>query len=622
MRHTRGVDDVAALIEFLGTCVPLDTLTEDDLDRAARQATVSHHPAGDLIVDAFACADEGLYIVWKGRVDLWSNPDRIREMPDLTVGPRAMFGYVAALVGEAVGPRAVAAEAAVVVRLDPGLVNAAFGTRGGARILAQEITSSRRHHADLPTYTLVDDLIASPPLIVDPETPIAEVAGRMEAARLPYAAVRRPGGGHGLVTDAVMRRVVADAWPVGLPVSTVMRPDPPTVRVGASAAEGLIAVLEADADVVLVTDRADVLRGALASRDFAVSSTTAGASLHEQIRRATTVSDLEDRFRRVPGMLTGLMARGLAADRIITVHSAVVDSLVRRAIELVMSGYPDLDADQFTWLSLGSNGRREALLSSDIDAAVSFADHLDSDDIARYLPMFLEVTQVLERAGLHHDRHGVSPVLPTFARTHAAWTRASRAWLDSPGEGDAVIMISLLVDGRPIHGDTGLPEVARVFRDLRRHRRTMSVLLSASIAQSARLRRPRRRRVELKAQLLLPIANIARWAALVARSPVLPTIERLLAASGSPMLSRADGTALADAFRAVQEIRLTHQVEQLNTGQAPDDVVSLSELSPVDRAVLAEASRVVASSQRRMGNMAPLVLPEMQADFPTSQPRP
>jgi CBS domain-containing protein len=287
----------------------------------------------------------------------------------------------------------------------------------------------------------------------------------------------------------------------------------------------------------------------------------------------------------------------------------------------VMTGHPELDVDQFTWLSLGSNGRREAVLSSDIDAAVSFDDDLDSDEIARYLPVFLEVTQVLERAGLHHDRHGVSPVLPKFARTHAAWTRASRAWLASPGQGDAVIMICLLVDGRPIHGDKGLPRAARVFHDLRRHRQTMSVLLSASIAQSVRPRRTRKRRVDLKTQLLLPMTNIARWAALIAGSPVLPTTERLLAASGSPMLSRADGTALADAFRAVQEIRLTRQLEQMNRGQVPDDVVSLNELPPVDRAVLAEATRVVASSQRRMGNMATLVLPEIEATFRAGRAR-
>jgi CBS domain-containing protein len=603
---------VEALTEFLGSCVPLDTLDPEDLARAAAGATVTEYDHGELVLDAFATPEPDLHVVWHGRVEIWTNPDRIRELADFTVGPREMFGYVAELVGEAVGPRAVAAGAAVVVRLDPHLVDPAFATRDGARMLARAVTSSRRLRGDVPTYTLVDDLVVSAPLIVGPDTTIAQAAAQMGATGLPYAAVRRSSGGYGIVTDALIRRAVAADRPMSGPVTTAMRGDPPAVRLGASAAEALIAVLEADADVVLVTDRAGELRGAVAPRDFVVSSTTAGASLHEQIRRADSIAELEDRYHRVPGMLTGLLARGLAADRVITVHSALVDSLVRRAIELVMTGYPELPADQFTWLSLGSNGRREALLSSDIDAAVSFSDAFDAEQIARYQPMFLEVTRVLERAGLAHDRHGVSPVLPKFARTHAAWAQASRAWLTSPTLDDAVIMTCLLVDGRPIYGDQGLPEVVQVFSDLRRHPRTMSMLLAASIAQSARPARRRRRTVDLKTQFLLPIANIARWSALIVRSPALPTNERLLAAGGSPMLSSTDATALADAFDAVQSIRLTHQIEQVTTGDTPDDVVHLTELPPVDRAILAEATRVVTSTQRRMGNMARFVLPEMQ----------
>ena len=116
------------LTEFLGSCVPLDTLDPEDLARAAAGATVTEYDHGELVLDAFAAPDPDLHVVWHGRVEIWTNPDRIRELADFTVGPREMFGYVAELVGEAVGPRAVAAGAAVVVRLDPYLVDPAFAT--------------------------------------------------------------------------------------------------------------------------------------------------------------------------------------------------------------------------------------------------------------------------------------------------------------------------------------------------------------------------------------------------------------------------------------------------------------------------------------------------------------
>ncbi|MFJ8533927.1 putative nucleotidyltransferase substrate binding domain-containing protein [Streptomyces sp. NPDC093591] len=604
--------DVPALVEFLRLCPPLDTLDAERLTRAAERATVTSYGTGDVVLDAFARPERGLHVVWHGRVSVWTNPDRIRELPAYHLGPTEMFGYVATLLGEAVGPRVEASGETVVVRLDPDLVDPVFATRHGAQLLAREVDMSRRMmaHGSIPTYTLVDDLIVASPLLVEPTTTIAQAAARMEETGLPYVAVRQENGGHGILTDAGIRRAVASALPVTDPVSTAMQTDAPSIRLGASAAEALITVLESEGDVVLVTDRADQLRGAVAARDFVVSSTTAGASLHEQIHRAETVDDLKERYRSVPGLLTGLMAKGLAPSRIITVHSAIIDAAVRRTIELVSERYPHLRPDAFTWLSLGSNGRREALLSSDIDAAASFDNALDAAEIAEYRPMFLKVAEVLEQAGLAHDRHGVSPVNAKFARTHADWARAGRDWITAPEADDAVIMTCLLVDGRPIHGDRGLPEVARVFGDLRMHPRTMSMLLAASIAQSSRPTPWRRKKIDLKAQFLLPIANIARWAALSVGSTALPTDQRLLAAGGSAMLSESDAVALADAFDAVQGIRLAWQMEQTTAGRTPTDVVRLERLPPVDRAILAEATRVVTDSRRRMGNMARFAMPE------------
>ncbi|MGW0706360.1 putative nucleotidyltransferase substrate binding domain-containing protein [Streptomyces sp. NPDC002643] len=606
--------DVRSLVEFLRLCPPLDSLDAEHLTRAAESAAVTSYGTGEVILDAFAQPERGLYVVWHGRVGVWTNPDRIREPPAYSLGPTEVFGYVATLLGEAVGPRVEATGEAVVVRLDPDLVGPVFATRGGAQLLAREVDMSRRMmvNGEVPSYTLVDDLIVTSPLLAEPTTSIAQAATLMEERGLPYVAVRQENGGYGLLTDAAIRRAVASALPVTEAVSTAMRVDAPSIRLGASAAEALIAVVESDDDVVLVTDRAGRLRGAVASQDFVVSATTAGASLHEQIHRATTVDDLKDRYRRVPGMLTALMTKGLAPSRIITVHSAIVDAAVRRTIELVSEQYPHLRLDAFTWLSLGSNGRREAVLSSDIDAAASFDNTLDAAEIAEYRPMFQKVAEVLEEAGLGHDRHGVSPVNPKFARTHADWARAGRDWITAPEADDAVIMTCLLVDGRPIHGDRGLPEVARVFGDLRMHPRTMSVLLAASIAQSGRPAPWRRKKIDLKAQFLLPIANIARWAALSVDSTALPTDERLLAAGGSAMLGETDAVALAHAFDAVQGIRLAWQIEQATAGRTPTDLVRLERLTPVDRAILAEATRVVTSSQRRMGNMARFVMPELR----------
>ncbi|MGR6964066.1 putative nucleotidyltransferase substrate binding domain-containing protein [Geodermatophilus sp. URMC 61] len=597
--------DVATLTDFLGSCAPFDALEPSELARIVAHAVVEQYEAGDVILDAFDARIAELFVVWEGRVDIWINRDRLTELPDKTEGSGGLFGYVAALTGAALRPRAVAVGRVVVVRLPADLVAPAFASRRGARFLAQEVWSTNQRAVGVPAYTLVDDLVARAPLVVDAEASIADAALRMAQADLQYAAVRIGPGRFGLITDASIRDVVASALPTTMPVVEVMDPDPPTVQLGASANEALIKVLERAADVVLVTDRTGELCGAVAPIDFVVSSTTAGAALHEQLRRATTVAELEHRYRGVPQLVSDLMARGLASSRVITVHSALVDTLVRRAIQLVMEAHPDLDVDSFTWLSLGSNGRREAVLSSDIDASVSFADGMGADEIGRYRPAFLEIAAVLERAGLKHDRHGVSPVNPEFALTHRQWEAAARGWLSRPREDDAVIKTCLLVDGRPIHGDLTLPEVARVFGDLRLHPSTMKVLLAISVDRSRTPRgRWRRKQVDLKTQALLPITNVARWAALSVGATAVGTQERLRAAAGSPVLTAEDAETLSDVFEIVQRMRLRHQLEQLGSGATPSDTIRLRDLSSIEASVLDEAIGEITAIQRRMANLA------------------
>ena len=52
----------------------------------------------------------------------------------------------------------------------------------------------------------------------------------------------------------------------------------------------------------------------------------------------------------------------------------------------------------------------------------------------------------------------------------------------------------------------------------------------------------------------------------------------------------------------LQRLRMTHQVEQLSAGHTPGDVITMSELSPLNRSLLNDGLREIAAVQRRVGN--------------------
>ncbi|HEX4249777.1 MAG TPA: putative nucleotidyltransferase substrate binding domain-containing protein [Pseudonocardia sp.] len=612
--------DAADLGAFLAEHPPFDSLGPSALEGIAQGSRVDKFADGELILDAFRNPSVEVFVVLDGQVHLWNDAGSRAEGPDEIVTPGGVFGFSAMLTEASIGPRAIANGAVEVARIPAGLAAPVFTSSRGARFLAGMVSSARRMVPAAPTYSLVDDLIVQPPLVVDPSTPIAEVARLITDRCAPCAVIRLGPGRFGVVTDSVLRaKVLVGGQSPSSPAETVMDTSVPTVVLGDSAAEAMLLLLDRGAEFLLVTDRAGEVRGVICPRDFAVSPTTAGVSLHEQLRRASSVEDLASHAAGIPDMLGDLLSRGLASGRVIAVYSAVVDTLVRRAIGFVFAAHPELSVDAFTWLSLGSNGRREAVLSSDVDSAAAFDDHLPTEEIARYRVAFGEVYDVLARAGLSGDQNGATARHALFARTNDDWREAGLQWLAAPAEHNGAMMTSLLVDGRPIHGDPGLPAVTQVFSDLRRHPGTMRLLLVESLSKRAKLRPMRTLlsrqpdRFDIKTHALLPIVNIGRWAALSVGSAALPTTERLRAAAGSAMLPDEQASTLIEVFGVLQRLRLRYQLMQHRSGDRPSDLITISRMSSIDRSVIAQAVREISTVQRRMGNVSQFVPAESWA---------
>ena len=128
-----------------------------------------------------------------------------------------------------------------------------------------------------------------------------------------------------------------------------------------------------------------------------------------------------------------------------------------------------------------------------------------------------------------------------------------------------------------------------MFHDVRRHPGTMRLLLQESLSQRAQphpLRSAigwRPDVVDIKKQGVLPVVNIARWAALSVGSSALPTVDRLRDGRRAPRCcrtSRAD--ILIEVFDVLQRLRLSYQLRQRQAGQSPTDRLARDQLTPID----------------------------------------
>jgi len=116
-----------------------------------------------------------------------------------------------------------------------------------------------------------------------------------------------------------------------------------------------------------------------------------------------------------------------------------------------------------------------------------------------------------------------------------------------------------------------------------------------------------RNRLDLKSGGVVPIVDIARWAGLAAGVTCASTNARLAAAEEAGILTAFDALALREAFELVCQLRLDHQVAQLERGVPPDDFLDPDELNPLTRNYLKVAFRAVAAVQRHIANDLALV---------------
>ena len=293
------------------------------------------------------------------------------------------------------------------------------------------------------------------------------------------------------------------------------------------------------------------------------------------------------------------------------VISNLADSLTRRSIELSIRelGPPPCP---FSWIALGSHGRREAVPGSDVDSALAWdSDEEDGDAKSYMLSLGSRVCEELTRSGLAADKRGASAGGDLFVRPTGEWRRLIRESISDPEKDKGLIVISLFLDGRVLHHGGGASALRDEFEAAAGRRGLLRLMLRLALANKPAVGRLRdfalersgehRGLLDLKHGGLLPVTSIARYASLTAGAlAAASTPERLSAADAAGTLDGDSARSLSEAFELFQSLRLEHQVDQLERAVEPDDYVDPKALEPGRRRRLRNALREVRAVQNKL----------------------
>jgi CBS domain-containing protein len=154
----------------------------------------------------------------------------------------------------------------------------------------------------------------------------------------------------------------------------------------------------------------------------------------------------------------------ISIDFVAKIMSEINDILINRAIVIAVKKwqkeYPEESKVKFSFLSLGSEGREEQLLRTDLDNAIVFEDVIP-DDLPKVQEYMLlvgqEVIEILLVCGFHSCPADMMASNPKWCQPLSRWKKYFTTWITNP-DSESLLSASIFFDFRNVYGPSFFAE--------------------------------------------------------------------------------------------------------------------------------------------------------------------
>ena len=602
---------------FLAHLPPFSQLPEPELERLAKEMTVGHYRAGEVLLKAgerpahlFILIDGSVWEIdgdppASGLAESVKSPEQSERLLMCVTSlymAEDIFDTRALLEGISKHSFVVAEPARCfrlpreiflqTVRNYPPFAHF-YDLKFSQRLAARQDAEDLRELSAF-TITKISDVYLHPPTYVTGDTSIHQTAMAMKANKTNSVLVRH-GDEIGIVTATDLREAgIIQRRSLDAPVATLATYE----LIGMGPDDFLFnALLRMTRHNInrLVISEGSTIHGILEQIDLLSYLSNHSHLIGVQIERASTKEELQWASRDLVNVIRDLHHKGVKIRYIMQLVSELNKQMLRKLFELLAP--PEL-VENSCLLVLGSEGREEQVMKTDQDNALILRDDFSYPDLERITSEF---TASLIDFGYPPCPGNIMVSNPYWAKSVAAFKKELFEWIVHPTH-EYFMQFAIFYDAKAVAGDENLLRHVkdRMHRLLGDHRSFYSQFAKATLAFETPLSfftnfvlEKNRDELDIKKGGIFPIVHGVRSLALEYRLPQTNTIERITALGQRNLFQPSFGTELIEAFTFMSTLRTKAGLQKIEQGLPQDNYLNPKALNKLERELLRDSFKIV-----------------------------
>ncbi len=471
--------------DFLKEYPPFSFIPAADLEKLASRIRIRYYQEGDYLFKQGDPPGQQFFVLHKGHVELVENNDLL-DVCDIgdSFGLRSMIAQNPYRLSARVGEEALvyvipkeAFEEILAAKPEVGMYFAAGFASGRpvVRATPREFDKARReilYHKDrLHLGFREEDVLSIHPreevIFCFEENTIQEAADIISEYRVDsILIVDRQLKPVGIATTMdYTRKVGRGLFVVEEPITRIMSSPVVTSGRGVTLAKATLLMLRHNIRHLVITEdgtNQTPIVGIVSEHDILLSQGNHPGVMVKQLSKSRTVEELARIRNKAADLVQEYLKQEVSIPFITAIMTEIQDELIQKAIELSLekishSGLKDPKLP-FCWLGLGSEGRGEQILRTDLDNALIYAEPPEgAEETAErwFLALGESVIDLLEACGYERCKGGIMASNPKWCQPVSGWQAHFQQWISTP-DPQALMHSTIFFDFRPVYGQAAL----------------------------------------------------------------------------------------------------------------------------------------------------------------------